>query len=502
MTVCIPICATSLAELEQLSRRASELADVVELRLDYLAPPELSIDRINSLVTSLSSPVILTFRPESQGGFRALTDAERISFWKDVTTTSQAKYWDLEADLLPLLPFAVDRSRVIASHHNFEKVPDDLDQVVEEIANTRAATIKIAVHAGDIVDCLPVFKLIELYRAQDRQIIAIAMDHSGLATRILGPSRGSFLTYAALDSGKASAPGQLTAEQLKSIYRIDEITPETLIYGLAGSPVMQSVSPHMHNAAFVEHNLPGVYLPFEVRDVEQFVRRMVHPRTRELNWRLNGLSVTAPHKVAVMECVDWISPEADEIGAVNTLVVEADRLLGYNTDAAGLLEPLLRRFPELSGLKVAILGAGGVAKSAAWALQREGANVTVLARDVAKAEVLAERFDVLFDRMNDASLGEFDLVINATPLGSFGKYVEQSPVTSEQLAGVRCAYDLIYNPLDTLFIKRARAAGCETIGGLEMLVAQARLQFQLWTGTLPSPEVMFDAALSLLSRQP
>jgi shikimate dehydrogenase len=208
---------------------------------------------------------------------------------------------------------------------------------------------------------------------------------------------------------------------------------------------------------------------------------MVHPRTRELNWNLRGLSITAPHKQTVMECLDRIDPDAKDIGAVNTVVVENDRLLGYNTDAAGLVDPLRKRFTSLTDARVAIIGAGGAARAAIWALKRESANVILFARNTTRARPLAELFDISCKSLSEASFNGYDLVINATPLGS-GEYIDQSPASREQLTGARCVYDLIYNPADTRLLREAREAGCETLGGLEMLVAQARLQFELWTG--------------------
>lgn len=253
-----------------------------------------------------------------------------------------------------------------------------------------------------------------------------------------------------------------------------------MICGLVGLPVMHSVSPQLHNAAFESENINGVYLPFEVVDVKQFFKRMVDPRTRELNWNLRGLSVTAPHKSVVMTDLDWIEPDAKQIGAVNTVVIEGDRLLGYNTDAAGFAEPLLRRFGSLRDAKVAIIGAGGAARAAIWALKRQGASVMVFARDVRKVEPL---LGVPCKVLGSTSFAGYDLLINATPVGS-GAYVNQSPATREQLTGIRIVYDLIYNPTETKLMREARDAGCETLGGLEMLVAQAKLQFELWTGKM------------------
>jgi 3-dehydroquinate dehydratase/shikimate dehydrogenase len=312
------------------------------------------------------------------------------------------------------------------------------------------------------------------------------MGNAGIARRILGAARGSCVTYGALDEQIATAPGQVKAGKRRSLYHIDKIDTETMICGLVGLPVMHSVSPHIHNAAFVSEEVNGVYLPFEVQDAQQFFRRMVHPRTRELQWNLRGLSVTAPHKQAVIECLDWIAPDAEEIGAVNTVVVEKDQLRGYNTDAAGFIAPLLSRFATLRAARVAIIGAGGVARAAIWALQQQKANVTLFARDTTKAQPLAGLFGISCTSLTGASFAGYDLVINATP---------ESPVTKEQITGAHCVYDLVYNPVVTRLLREAQEAGCDTLGGLEMLVAQAGNQFELWTGKKADASVMKKAAL-------
>jgi len=477
------VCEKDLDALKDVCERAIEWADWIELRLDCL---EETPDNLKEI----TRPLILTFRPAEQGGHRKLTKAERQHFWSKTAPHGETIWWDIEGDLVhDLTP---DWSRVIVSHHDFSGVPTDLEQLYERLAGTPAAIIKIAVQASDILDCLPIFQLLDRARREGRELIAIAMGNAGIATRVLGPSRGSFLTYGALDDESATAPGQVNARKLRSLYHLDTIDNETMICGLVGLPVMHSVSPRIHNTAFVESGVNGVYLPFEVHDVVQFCKRMVHPRTRELNWNLRGLSITAPYKQTVMECLDWIDPDAKEIGAVNTVVVEGDRLLGYNTDAAGFIDPLLKRFKTLRDAKVAIIGAGGAARAAIWALQRQQANVTLFARNVTKAQALADLFGIACMSLSEASFAGFDLVINTTPAGS-GAYINQSPVTREQLSGSRCVYDLIYNPAETLLLREALEAGCETLGGLEMLVAQAGLQFELWTGrkfqvsTLDSP---------------
>jgi len=466
------VCERDLDALWSACERAVEWADWIELRLDCL-------EEIPDNFKEMTRPLILTFRPAEQGGYRELTREERQRFWSSKAPHGETVWWDIEGDLVHDL--APDWSRVIVSHHDFSGVPADLEQIYERLAHTPAAVIKIAVQANDILDCLLLFKILDRARSEEREIIAIAMGNAGIATRVLGPSRGSFLTYGALDDESATAPGQVNARKLRSLYHLDTIDAETMICGLVGLPVMHSVSPLIHNTAFVEAGVNGVYLPFEVLDAAQFFKRMVHPRTRELNWNLRGLSITAPHKQTVMECLDWIEPDAKEIGAVNTVVVEGERLLGYNTDAAGFIDPLLKRFTSLRDARVAIIGGGGAARAATWALQRQKAMVTLFARNVAKVQSLADLFGISCASLSEASFAGFDLVINTTPVGS-GAHIDQSPVTRAQLSGSRCVYDLIYNPAQTLLLREAQEIGCETLGGLEMLVAQAGLQFELWTG--------------------
>jgi 3-dehydroquinate dehydratase/shikimate dehydrogenase len=475
--VCVPVCEKDLSALQNACARAIEWADVVELRLDCLdaEPADLA-----EVLHNIPRPVILTLRPSEQGGHRNLTREAREAFWKMQAPPGEAVWWDVEGDLAHHLSPAW--ARTIVSHHYFSGVPNDLDHIYERLAQTPARVLKIAVQANEIVDCIPVFRLIERARRENREIIAIAMGNAGIATRILGPSRGSFLTYGALEDDSATAPGQVNARKLRALYNIDAINEETMICGLVGLPVMHSVSPHIHNAAFSAEGVNGVYLPFEVKDVTEFFKRMVHPRTTELDWNLRGLSITAPHKQAVMECLDWIEPDAQKMGAVNTVVVGKDRLHGYNTDADGFIAPLLKHLGTMENRQVAVIGAGGAARAAIWALQKENADVTVFARDINKAKSL----DVSCLPLASASFSGYDLVVNATP---------ESPATEAQLQGARCVYDLVYNPIETQLIKEARKAGCETLGGLEMLVAQAKIQFELWTGKTASTSVMYNAGL-------
>ena len=498
--ICVSICEENLNSFEQAILNARPHANVIELRLDCLNPLQIGGDfrKLNPLIVDSPIPIIVTYRPAEQGGRRALDSKTRLMFWL-FNRPSDQTFLDMEFDIARnsnAFDYGrkPDWSRVICSHHDFVGMPNDLEQLYAGMAKTPAHILKIAVQADDAIDCVPVFRLLERARADGRQMIAIAMGEAGLATRVLGPSRGAFLTYAALDAQSANAPGQPTIDELQNLYRIQKINRQTQVMGLVGMPVSHSVSPEMHNAAFESSGVNAVYLPFPVRDVASFMRRMVHPRTREIDLNIRGLSVTAPHKGAVMSHLDRVDLAATEIGAVNTIVVEEDELVGYNTDASAFSESIAQLLSDLQGVSCAVIGAGGSAAAVVWALKRAGAAVTVMGRDEKKATAFAERFKVDRQLLSESRPGDFEVVINATPLGTSGPQEAQTPATAEQLRGARVVCDLVYNPLETRFLREARSAGCETIGGLPMLVNQAVEQFELWTGVDASQDLMRHVA--------
>ena len=506
--ICVPVCVGDARALSREVERAAQLGDFVELRFDCLeaAQVEAALSSLDALLDSTQRPLILTFRSARQGGRRSSGDAEREMFRRAVVTLLDGRrrqvnrpashFIDLEFGD-GLNPDKIEELRglcsVICSHHDFDGRPTNLEQLYERMAASKASFIKIAVMAQDATDCLAVFRLLERARAEGRKLIAHAMGEAGVVTRILGPSRGSFLTYGALDNAQRTATGQTTADELRKLYRVESIDEETLINGLIGSPVAHSLSPHMHNAALAARSLNGVYVPFEVRDLEAFMRRMADPRTREIEWNLRGLSVTAPHKQAVIKHLSWVEPKALEIGAVNTIIIEGDELRGYNTDADAALTPL-EGLIELRGARAAVLGAGGAAHAVLWGLKAPGARATVFARNPERARATARQFDADTSTLERARLGDFDIVINTTPLGTHGPREDETPATAAQLRGARAAYDLVYNPSVTRFMREAQEAGCETVGGLPMLVAQAATQFKLWTGQEAPADVVLRAA--------
>jgi 3-dehydroquinate dehydratase / shikimate dehydrogenase len=498
--LCVPVCSSLARDLGREVERAAALAEIIELRLDCLTGRELdaALKGLEPLLASQIKPFIITLRPAEQGGRREIDSLNRIAFWLDHLSSTRARHGfaDIELDIARVLmkKEGLDWEHIICSHHDFAATQFDPFRLYQEMKEVPAHIIKIVFCAHDATDCLAVFQLLEGARSEGRKLIALAMGEAGIMTRILGPSRGSFLTYGALDEALALAPGQPTALELRDLYRVHNITEKTIITGLVGGATAHSLSPRIQNAAFAAGALDGVYIPFMVKDVAAFVRRMVHPRSREICWELRGLSVTAPHKVAIMEHLDWIEPAAQEIGAVNTVLIEGSELKGYNTDARAFLSTLEKRAGSLSGKEVAVIGAGGAARAALWSLRQVNAEVTLFARDAEKAAPLCQAFGAPVESLAGALFNDFEVVVNTTPLGTLGLSESETPATAEQLRGARLAYDLVYNPQETRFLREARAAGCETVTGLEMLVAQAAGQFRLWMGREAPPSAMMNAA--------
>jgi shikimate dehydrogenase len=199
--------------------------------------------------------------------------------------------------------------------------------------------------------------------------------------------------------------------------------------------------------------------------------------------------------VSLFECVDELYAIARRIGAINTIRVVDGRWIGANTDASGFLDPLRGRVP-LNGLRAAVLGAGGAARAVTVALASSGCSVRLHARKRAQAEELAVLTPVEIGPWPPEP-GSWDLLINTTPIGMYPR-VDETPVPADQFTG-RCVYDLVYNPPVTRLLREAASAGCQTIGGLEMLVAQAGEQFQWWTGGRAPLAMMREAALKRLA---
>ncbi|UCB47665.1 MAG: shikimate dehydrogenase [Deltaproteobacteria bacterium] len=269
------------------------------------------------------------------------------------------------------------------------------------------------------------------------------------------------------------------------------IDQHTALYGVVGYPIGHSLSPTMHNTGFSTMGLNAIYLAFQTKDIEGCVQGM-----RALNIR--GMSVTLPHKSSVIPLLDEVEDMAERIGAVNTVVNEDGRLIGYNTDAVGALRALNERM-ELSGKRCLMIGAGGAARAIGFMLIEKGVELKVVNRSVERGKALAHSLACPFIRLSELQEQIADLLIQTTPLG-MNPEKEECLVPEQILRKDMVVMDIIYNPLETALLSMARARGCVTINGLSMFIHQGAEQFRLWTGLEPPISAMTHAVEEALKK--
>jgi 3-dehydroquinate dehydratase/shikimate dehydrogenase len=477
--LCVTVTARTLAELRRRRDEATS-ADLVEMRLDSVSDPDVA-----GALAGRRRPVLVTCRPEWEGGYFKGSEEERKRFLAEACALG-ADFVDIEwrARFDDLVARRGGHG-VVLSAHDFDGIPEDLPGQLRAMLASGAEVVKIAATPTELSDCVPLLQLGH-ERGGGGDLVLVGMGDYGLATRVLAVRFGSRWTYA----GSISSIGQLPVTTLVEDYRFHSIGADTHVYGVVGGSVAHSVSPAMHNAAFRAAGIDAVYVPMPARSADDFV-------TFARAIGLKGASVTIPHKVSLFERMDEVDAAARQIGAINTIRT-GERWAGRNTDATGFLRPLQQRVPaqQLRGLRAAVLGAGGAARAVAAALTSCGCAVRLHARDRMRAAETASLTAAQTGSWPPPG-GSWDLLVNCTPVGMYPR-VDDTPVSGEELTG-RYVYDLVYNPPATRLLREAASAGCETIGGLDMLVEQAQEQFLWWTGVKPAPGVMREAALARLA---
>jgi 3-dehydroquinate dehydratase/shikimate dehydrogenase len=483
--VCVTVTASTVAELRRRRDAVAADADLVELRLDHLDHPEPAAAA--PAMDGRLRPVIVTCRPEWEGGrFSGSEDVRRQVL--EAAATAGAEFVDVEARAA----FAPDfiRTRrgrgIVLSAHLFGDPPANLEGLFAAMQSTGAEVVKLAIEARTLADARRLFALADSSAGQEDSHVLIAMGDAGVATRVMAGRLRNRWTYA----GDGVAPGQLPPERLLHEFHFRSIHADAAVYGVTGNPVSHSLSPAMHNAGFAALGLNAVYVPLQAADAADFVRF-----ARELP--ISGASITAPFKVALMSSVDEIEPLARRVGAINTVIVRNGRWIGANTDVHGFLAPLAGRI-ALKGIRATVLGAGGAARGVAIALADQGAQVAISARKGAAAREIAELAGGEVGTFPPRP-GSWDVLVNTTPAGSLS--CPENPIAGTPLDG-EIVFDLVYVPAETRLLADARAQGCLTIGGLEMLVAQAERQFELWTGEPPPHGLFAEAAAARTSVAP
>jgi 3-dehydroquinate dehydratase/shikimate dehydrogenase len=489
--VCGVAAAETAQEMKAQVRLGLRKTRTLELRLDYLRSAkerELFLSWLKSARPG-SAVFIATCRRKEGGGLFLGTPEEEIEILAQAARAGCA-WCDVEIETARRIPRGdlrrrLSPARVLISYHDFRGTPRNLEKIVRELDSAGGHAVKIAAHCRSVSDSA---RVCESARKR-RDVVAIPIGEFGLAGRVLALRMGSALAYGALE--QATAPGQLSMDEMVDLYRAARINRRTRVYGVIGDPIVHSLSPLLHNTAFQARRFDAVFVPFLVRDLREFLSAIK-------KFGVQGLSVTIPHKEAILRHLDGCDPLAARIGAVNTVVVRGGGLLyGYNTDYVGVLRSLERRM-RLAGSRVLLFGAGGAARAAAFALAQAGSVVCICARRPARARALARAAGGQVVARGDLTREYFDAIVNSTPVGMYPH--GGSPLKSAEL-NCRMVMDMVYRPRETELLQLAQRKGIETVSGVEMFLAQGFAQYEIWTGERAPENAMRRAVISALERQ-
>ena len=484
-----------VAEHKFLAEKGAEL---VELRLDWLS----GMPKLDQLIQDRPTPVVIALRRQSDRGRWRGSEEQRLTILRSAIVAG-VEYIDLEADIAKLIPRYGDTKRII-SHHDFEETPDDLEEIHRRLCGLDPDIVKLVTMANAPSDMIRVLRLV---KNSTVPTVGFCMGELGVASRVLCGKFGSPFTYATFSEDRELAPGQLSFEQMKEIYHYDDITAGTHVYGVLGDPIAHSMSPRIHNAAFKDKGIDAVYLPFRV------AKHALKGTLEDFEWLdIRGYSVTIPHKEEIIGKAEFKDASVDEIGAANTLYRGADGAwCASNTDYDSAMQtiklgmvdspnPTDEEIDEVSlaGLRILMLGAGGVARAIGRGSVLAGAALTICSRTHKRTVALAEELgcqQVLWENRGSVFA---DILINCTPVGMHPN-VDETPFKDHWLREEMLVFDTVYNPENTLFLKHAKQRECRVASGVEMFVRQAAMQFERFTDGPAPIEAMRDTVRRAIS---
>ncbi len=498
-SLCGVIAARTASEAQCQIQRALRYTKTIEVRLDWLSSAA-EIARFVRLLKKGRIPhratLIATCRRREAGGKFLGKPDQQLRMLRSATDAG-CQWIDIEIETVEAIqPFILmlytGHVNRILSYHDFHSTPANsrLSKLARRLCHIADDigfdVIKIATKCDSLAESLRLLSLPRQFR--DRNIIAVPMGEIATPARILAPRFGSVLSYAPVED--STAPGQISLAEMSQLYRSENLTAHTRVYGVIGDPIAHSLSPVLHNAGFRARKIDAIYLPFRVTNLEDFLAA-IGPLG------VQGFSITLPYKETLLAHVDRIDPLAQSVGAVNTIVVRGGKLFGYNTDCLGILRALEDRMTIRSS-RILIFGAGGVARAAAFALAQKGASVSICARRPEPARKLARAVRGDFVQRADLRKISFDAIINATPVGMHPRENE-SPLAPHEI-NCRLAFDTVYRPRKTKFLHLAQQRGIKTVSGLEMFLAQGTAQWELWTGQSAPANAMRRAVLQAIAR--
>ncbi|MGB0014967.1 MAG: shikimate dehydrogenase [Candidatus Sulfotelmatobacter sp.] len=493
--VCVAVAAPDPAELIEKAEGLIRDNSFLEFRLDYISKPNLALPKIKHFLETHSGiTVIATCRRTASGGkFRGSIASQLDILAKAAAAGCQLIDIELQTALKckpEQLQKLRARAALILSFHDFRGTKK-LDETLEKMRAYPADFYKIVGTATTLADNVSMIQFLGR-ESDNHSIVGVCMGEQGIISRVLGVRAGSVFTFAAVSPGEETAPGQVTAQELRGVYRIEQVDAATRVYGVAGDPVAHSLSPAIMNAAFRRENVNAVYLALHAKTLKDLLTCV-----REIP--IHGLSITMPYKEAILPYLDNTDSHTTKIGACNTVVRAQDgKLYGFNTDTSGVVRPLERRLSTLQDAKILVLGAGGAARAAVFGLKERGAEVFILNRSAAAAQKLARRAHARSLKRVDLKKYSFDVIINATPVGMGNS--RETPLQEKEI-NARYVFDMIYDPPETRLLQLAKERGAQIIPGIEMFVHQAARQFEIWTGKpAPQDDMLQVVMLSLQER--
>src|SRR3984957_14667632 len=493
--VCVAVIGSDPNELAEKAELLARDNSFLEFRLDYLSKPVLALPRVKRFLESHPGTfVIATCRRVASGGkFRGSIASQLDVLGKAAAAGCQLVDVELQTagkckpEQLQKLR---TRAALILSFHDF-RATRKLDETLEKMLVHPADFYKIVSTATTLSDNVTMIKF--LAREGDRHsLVGMCMGEQGVISRVLGVRAGSVFTFASAVAGEETAPGQITAQDLRNVYRIENVDVATRVYGVVDAPIAHSLSPAIMNAAFRRENVNAVYLGLHAKTLKDLLTCV-----KEIP--IHGISVTMPYKEAILAHLDNSDSHTSKVGACNTVVRAQDgKLYGFNTDASGVLRPLERRLSTLEDARILVLGAGGAARAAVYGLKERGAEVYVLNRSVAAGQKLARSARARSVKRADLKKLAFDVIINATPVGMGN--TKETPLQEKEI-NARYVFDMVYDPGETKLLKLAKERGAQVIPGVEMFIHQAARQFEIWTGK-PAPwdEMLRVVLLALQER--
>jgi len=492
--VCLALSGDTVEDMLGTAESMARDNPLLEFRLDYLKQPLAALPKLHRfLETHQYVTAIGTCRRVDNGGkFKGSLVSQLDVLAKAHAAGCQIVDLEIQS-ALKSKPEAIARLRsragLILSFHDF-RATRNLDEMLGKMLKIPADFYKVVTTATTLSDNVAMMKFLQTEGGK-HALIGFCMGEQGIISRVLSVRAGSAFTFGAVSADLKTAPGQVTARDLRSIYRIDQVDTASRVYGVAGDPIEHSLSPVIMNTALRRENVNGVYLPLHAKTLKDLIHCV-----REIP--LHGLSITMPYKQAILPYLDNTDAHTSKIGACNTVVRgQEGKLYGFNTDVAGVVRPLEQRL-SIESAKVLVLGAGGAARAAVFGLKERGAEVWILNRTSAKAQKLARQAKAHTIKRADLRKIAFDVIINATPVGMGN--TSDCPLKDQEIQA-RVVFDMVYDPVETHLLQVARAKGIAVIPGVEMFVQQAARQFEIWTGKpAPAGDMLRAVTITLQDR--